>query len=426
MLKKLLLSLSFIVAVTAAFAQELSKEELKAMKRQKKALMQMIGDAEKAIPTDPAGALNTLKPAFDSDYKHLVINEPYLWYVSAMSKLGVLNQENVKKSEGQSYDSNKLYTYALDVYNELAKCDSLDNLPDAKGKVKPQYTAQITKTMYEIRPHLFNGGADFYNDEQFRASGEMFSAFVKSAEHPRLAEFNLVAQDIYNTASFYACMCGIRLEDYKIVMDHIDVAVLDSANAETAYQFKCEAQSALGDTVGWITTLKECSAKYPDNAYFYQSLIQYYDSNNKRDELSSFVDEMIAKDADNAMFVYIKGYIAQQDSLYDDAIGHYNKALEIDPSYQSALTNLALCYLNKAQEYQTTQATTNIKDKAKMKKDKEILDGYYRQALPLYERLRSLVPDKKEVWVFGLYNCYYQLNMEDKLAEIEPLLPKDE
>lgn len=425
MLKKLLLSLTLVMAVTAVFAQELSKEELKQMKRQKKALMQMISDAEKAIPTDPAGALNTLRPAFDGDYKHLVLNEPYLWYVSAMAKVGVLNQENVKHSEKQPCDLNKLYRYSLDVFNELSRCDSLDNLPDAKGKVKPQYTTQIKKVMYETRPHLFNGGAHFYNEEQFREACDMFSAFVESAAHPVLAEFNLTSDAINTTASFYACMCGIRLEDYKMVMSHIDAAVLDPANAETAYQFKCEAQSALGDTVGWINTLKECSSIYPDNAYFYQALIQYYDSNNKRSELLQFADEMIAKDSDNALFVYVKGYIAQQDSLFDDAIDWYKKALEIDPVYQSALTNLALCYMNKAQEYSNSQASTNVKDKAKIQKDKEILAGYYRQALPLYEKLREIVPDKPTVWVFGLYNCYYNLNMEDKVKEIEKLLPED-
>ena len=54
-------------------------------------------------------------------------------------------------------------------------------------------------------------------------------------------------------------------------------------------------------------------------------------------------------------------------------------------------------------------------------KDKEILNGYYKKALPLLEKLRQLQPEKYELWLANLTNCYYNLNMTAELKEIEKL-----
>ena len=104
----------------------------------------------------------------------------------------------------------------------------------------------------------------------------------------------------------------------------------------------------------------------------------------------------------------------------DAAIEWYIKTLEIDPNYESALSNLALCYIQKAQDYDMN-STTNPNNKKQLAKDKEIKDGYYNQALPLLEHLRALYPDKTDLWLTNLMNCYYNLRNAKKLEELEKL-----
>ena len=77
--------------------------------------------------------------------------------------------------------------------------------------------------------------------------------------------------------------------------------------------------------------------------------------------------------------------------------------------------------LVKAQEYATAQSSTKVTDKKKLAKDKEILNGYYKKALPLLENLRKQQPEKYELWLANLTNCYYNLNMTAELKEIEKL-----
>ena len=60
-------------------------------------------------------------------------------------------------------------------------------------------------------------------------------------------------------------------------------------------------------------------------------------------------------------------------------------------------------------------------DKKKLAEDKKVLEGYYNKALPLLERLRSVAPDKHELWLTNLINCYYNLNMDAKVEELEKL-----
>ncbi len=429
MIKRLFLSVTLMLAVAVTFGQELSKEELKAQKRQKKALMSLIGDAEKAILDNPAGAIDALRPALEGDQSSLVANETYLWYVLANAKLGVMNQELLKAQEGQSYDEKKVYLYCHDLFKHLALCDSLDNVPDEKGRVKPQYSDQIKKMLLDNWSHLFNGGAYFYNAGDYKNAYNLFDMFVVSAKFPRLAEFDLMNApgmiENIRLAALYSVNSATEAEDFAAALKHIDLAVQDSANAMNAYQLKAQAQSQLGDTVAWINTLKECSQMFPNNPYFYQNLIQYYDSNNKRNEMIAFADEMIAKDPRNVFFLYVKGYMAAQEQNWDKAIEEYKKALEVDPNYESAILNLSICYLQKAQEYRNSEASTKVTDKAKIAKDKEILDGYYRAALPLCEKMRQLYPDDPSKWSYGLAQCYSFLGMEKEFNEIEKYLPKD-
>ena len=222
-------------------------------------------------------------------------------------------------------------------------------------------------------------------------------------------------------AAYNMSLSGMQLKDYEKVLSHVDLAMLNPQMAPSAFRYKTVAHLELGDTAQWLDDCMEGAKKFPEDAYFYQSLIQYYDSRNESDKLNALADELIASDPANPFFVYLKGYIAHQKQETDAAIEWYEKTLAVDANYESALNNLSRCYLFKAQEYATAQSSTKVTDKQKLAKDKEILNGYYKKALPLLEKLREIQPEKYDLWLANLTNCYYNLNMTDKLKELEKL-----
>lgn len=407
-----------VLGATFAFGQELTKEELKQQKRQIKALMNVVNDAETNLQSDPVGAANALRPVVKNS---LVNKDARVWFVSATAKKAVIDNENNKRVEGAEYNEEMLYSYTYEVGYDIEKCEECDNLPDAKGRIKPRYAEQLKVLYTQMYGQFYNAGAYYYGNEDYNKAYDLFKMFIDTAD--KLYMLEVMPMDTVNVpvAAYNMALCGMQMEDYAKVLTHVDMAMANEQMAPAAFRYKTVACVELGDTASWLELCKEGTARFPEDAYFSQSLIQYYDSRGESDKLNALADDLIATDPNNPLFVYLKGYIPHQKEDYDTAIEWYNKTLEVDPEYSNALSNLARCYLQKAYLYSVEQSSTKLSDKKKIAKDKEILNGYYNQALPLLEKLRINCPDKTDLWLTNLINCYYNLNMSDKVKELEKL-----
>ncbi len=417
-MKKIVMSIAFVLAATFAFGQELTKEELKQQKRQIKALMNIANDAEVNLLADPVSAVNSMKEVVNSP---LVNKNPYVWFVTASARKAAIDAENRKRAEGAAFDETRLYTYTLDLGSELEKLEMYDNMPDAKGRIKPKYNEFLITTYAQEFGQFYNAGAYFYGEEDYAKSYDLFKMFIDASD--KLYKAGMMPKDTVNVpvAAYNMALSGMQLKDYEKVLTHVDMALSNPQMAPSAFRYKAVAHLELGDTATWLNDCLEGVKKFPEDAYFYQSLIQYYDNRNESDKLNALADELIQSNPNDPLFVYLKGYIAHQKQDIDTATEWYEKTLEVDPNYESALSNLSRCYLIKAQEYSAAQASTKVTDKKKIAKDKEILSGYYNKALPLLEKLRQQQPEKYDLWLANLTNCYYNLNMTDKLKEIEEL-----
>lgn len=417
-MKKLALSLAFVLMGSFAIGQELTKEQIKEQKKQRKALMTMVQDTEAKIQQNPVAAANALKTATSNE---LVNTDAYVWFVSTSAKKAVIDNENRKRAEGAAFDEPLMYSYVYELGTDLANCEKYDNMPDAKGRIKPKYSEFIKMTYAQQFAQFYNAGAYYYGNEEYEKAYNLFKMFIDSSD--KLYKEGLIQKDTINVpvAAYNMSLCGMQLENYDMVLTHVDLAMQSSQMAESAYRFKAAAYLEKGDSATWLNMCKEGITKFPSDLYYSQSLIHYYDSRNQSEELGKLADDLMATDPSNPLFVYLKGYIAHQKEDFDTAIEWYEKTLNVDPNYENALSNLGRCYLIKAQEYSTAQSSTKVTDKKKIAEDKKILDGYYNKALPLLEKLREVAPDKHDLWLMNLTNCYYNLKMTDKLEELEKL-----
>lgn len=417
-MKKLVLSLAFVLMGSFAIGQELTKEQIKEQKKQRKALMTMVQDTEAKIQQNPVAAANALKTATSNE---LVNTDAYVWFVSTSAKKAVIDNENRKRAEGAAFDEPLMYSYVYELGTDLANCEKYDNMPDAKGRIKPKYSEFIKVTYAQQFAQFYNAGAYYYGIEEYEKAYNLFKMFIDSSD--KLYKEGLIQKDTVNVpvAAYNMSLCGMQLENYDMVLTHVDLAMQNSQMAESAYRFKSAAYLEKGDSATWLNMCKEGITKFPSDLYYSQSLIHYYDSRNQSEELGKLADDLMATDPSNPLFVYLKGYIAHQKEDFDTAIEWYEKTLNVDPNYENALSNLGRCYLIKAQEYSTAQSSTKVTDKKKIAEDKKILDGYYNKALPLLEKLREVAPDKHDLWLMNLTNCYYNLKMTDKLEELEKL-----
>ena len=339
------------------------------------------------------------------------------------------------------YDTLQVYNSALNMCRYYFKCDELAQVPNEKGKIKNKYRKSNSATMLNERGNLINGGIQYYNTylgSQSKEDGQkaldFFGTYVDFANHPMFEKENLLQTDtILPTIAYYASMVATRLEDYPSVLKYAPYAKDDKEVGKFAMELESTALKAEGDTAKWIASLQEGIQKYPDHQFFFGNLIDYYSNSNKYDEALKFADNMLAKDPNNTFYLYVKGYLyhnmytvlrekdaAQAAEALNKAIEFYQKTTEIDPNYAEAYSNLGLVYCLQAQDF-SEKATTDVND-PKYQQDQAALKVFYEKARPCYEKARQLQPEKKELWLNGLYRVYYNLQMGPEFEEIESLM----
>ncbi len=421
-----------VMSVSITFAQADDKAAKKAAKEAAKALKAEIKEANKVL-REAQGQLNAVDGNIDQANaliesaianKHTASN-PDTWYTAGKIQEKIYNTENEKMYLQQAYDQAKFFGSLSKMFDYFLTCDSLEQIPDAKGKVVAKYRPEMTDLLSRIRINLVSGGVTYFNENNNEKAFELFSKYIDVADAPMFAALNYAETDsLMHEIAYYATLAGLKMEDYHKALKYVDLAMKKEDVAQKAIEYKAMSYINLGDTANWINALKEGVEKYPAVEYFYSNLISYYNTNGDTKDLVAFADEMLAKNP-LPIFRFVKGYVYQNQKEYDKAVEEYKICIEQDPGYTGAYRNLGICYCQMAQDLSDAASTLDIKSKA-YKAKKEEINAYYKLALPIYEHLRKIDdgsdPDVKNAWTNGLYTCYYMLNMGKEFEEIEKLM----
>ena len=437
MKKVLLFMAAAVMSVSVSFAQDDAKAAAKAAKAAAKALKAEIKAANNVL-REAQGILNAPEGgdmnAANNLIQQAMVNvhtrdNPDTWNVAGLIQQKFYMSEAEKLYLTQPYDTAAFYGSLSNMCEYFIKCDELEQKPDANGKVVVKYRPANKEQVYVNRPNLLNGGIFYYNKGQFDKAHSLFSQYISTASSSLLAEYNITPEtDEYLTdiAAYYSVQAGLQAGNHELALVNMDLAKQskDPAMASSIYRLEASSYLSLGDSVKWIELLKAGVERAPEDQYYYSNLISYYVSNKKNDELMAFADEMVAKNP-QPIFRYVKGYLYQNMKEYDKAIEEYKIVLEQDPTYASAYHNLGICYSDLAQQVSDASASMNFRSK-EFKAAQEKMKEYYRLALPMFEKLRTLDdgtdPERKIAWTSGLYNCYYILNMGTELEEIEKII----
>lgn len=125
---------------------------------------------------------------------------------------------------------------ALDAtYTAAAECYKYDQLPNAKGKIKPKYSKVNAVRLYQLRPNLINGGG-FFQGKDNKKAFKLLSYYVTSNSEPM---FNEVKTDAakdpnYLNAAFFAGYMAYMDHDWANAEKYAGMAVNDSANGANA------------------------------------------------------------------------------------------------------------------------------------------------------------------------------------------------
>lgn len=338
-----------------------------------------------------------------------------VWLLLFESQRKQYDQGNEKLYLKEKYDTTALFLVGKRMFDTLEGLDSLDRLPDARGKVKLKYRDRSAELLNIYRPNLFNGGVFFMKKHDFSRAYDFFDTYINSTVKPMFARYQYAERDKrLPEAAYWASYCGYKLEKPQLTLRHTYQALKDSVHLPYMLQYLSETYKLEKDTARYVQTLKDGFSKYPKFPFFFPRLIDYYSHIGAYDEAMKSCDEALQTDSVNTLFRYAKSSLLL-------TMGRYKQSFAISKALIAENDTLADAYLNAGLALFDQAVELDKKTQSGSKKYNQILE-LYRKAMPYLEKYRAMAPDQKDKWALPLYTIYLNLNMGKQFDEIDKLI----
>lgn len=93
-------------------------------------------------------------------------------------------QGNERMYLRQKQDTAALFKLALKMFRDYQSMDSIDALPDKKGRIRIKYRENHSGFLTGYRPNLYNGGVFFLRRNNYQEAFTMFDAFLDCQRQP--------------------------------------------------------------------------------------------------------------------------------------------------------------------------------------------------------------------------------------------------
>lgn len=387
-MRKTVLMAVMLCASTVAMAQDEIKTILKS-KAYDEALSLVKTNLSKLTDEDKAKAYNKLV-----DLSMEKVNkEQNIINANQMA-------EQLKQGKVEAYDTLGFYNAIYNALNDGIEADKYDQLPNAKGKVKPKFHTSNQNRLYNLRVYLINAGQEAAQAERNADVLKYWGTYVTSADANLFKDMENKQPDQYlgQVASFSARF-AIQAQDFKLADKYLDVAMRDTVEYKEALNLKFYvAQQQLKtkeDSLNYINQLKEYYAKDTNNDMIFGTLANMYGNMSMKAEAEQLIENKLSADPNNVTALSLKGQNAMNASKWDDAIGLYKKVVSLDDKNIIILTYLGFCINSKAAEISGDVTTQK---------------SLYKESVDYLEKARSLDPNREKAnWSYPLYQCYYVL-----------------
>mgnify|MGYP003179195487 FL=1 len=408
-MKRVLLTVALCVAASASFAQKKVVNEAQSIAKGSNA---DFGEARTLIK----GALEN--PETKDDAK--------TWYVAGFIEDQQFNAERAKQILGQQPNEPVMYEALYGILPYFQKAYELDQLPNEKGKVKPKYTKDIKSILSANHVYLFNGGAYYFDKQEYKKAYDFFNQYVEISELPMFAGTQTAEKDsTFMTVQFYAAAAASLAKDSRLAIAALERAKNTPYRQYDVYQYLCyeygEARTAQ-DSVMLEKTFEEGMQVFPDSAFFLNNLINTYIYSNRNEKALEMLNVAIQKNPNDANLYNVMGRVYETGLKdYANAEKNFQIALEKDPNLTDALSNIGRIYYN--QGVNKLSEANMINDSKKYQEELSMAKNLFKKALPYYKKAHEAEPEKMDNMI-ALRGIYYNLNMGPELEAIEAEMNK--
>lgn len=369
-------------------------------------------------PPDVNSAKEAILPALkDSTTKGLAGT----WFVAGeVFNEIILQQQKIENSDPKRVDRAIKISAAENALKYYMIADSMDQLPNKKGKIKPKYKKTIVERIKGLQPYFTEAASYYYDQKNFVKALESFETYMNYSKIPAMQGLGLEKDSLMNRIIYFAGLSAsnanmpkVADKYFEIVKDIEDPRVIE--DPKSIYAQLSNDYMNLKDTVNMLRILKLGVQKFPEESYYVRNLINYYINEEKLGEARIWVNQALVKDIKNAVLWNLKGRMIENDSI-EAAKLCYQKAIELDPSFPDPLGNLGRIYYNFAVD--ELNRVNAIREDKKYRAEKAKLKPLFEKPLPYFEKAYSLNPGERD-YVTALRGIYYNIGQEAKYKEMD-------
>jgi tetratricopeptide (TPR) repeat protein len=344
-------------------------------------------------------------------------NDATTWFVAGDVFNAVYTEQQKIEWTQKKGDKALMASSAENALKFYLTADSLDKLPNAKGKIAPKYHAKVVEKVKALQRCFTEGGSFYYEQKDFKNALKFFSTYVNYQNIPQMQGLGLEKDTLIPLITYYCGLCATQAEMPNEAVKYYEV-VKDKMDSKWIYARLSDDYSQLKDTVNMLRMFKLGAQKFPEESYYVRSLINYYINQNKMDEALSWINAAIDMDQKSAILWNVKGRILESKNL-EESKACYQKSIDMDPNFAEALGNLGRIYYNKAVE--ELDRINAIRDDKKYKIEKAKLRSTFETPRPYFEKAYSINPNERD-YVIALRGIYYNLGMDAKYQEMDKKL----
>lgn len=334
-----------------------------------------------------------------------------IWHVLTEAIRMQYEQGNEQLYLKQKYDTASLFNIERRMFQAYEAMDSVDILPDPKGRVELKYRKRNAEYLNRFRRNLYNGGTYFISKRNYLSAFNLFDTFLDCVRQPLFSSMKYsYSSPTELSAAYLATCCGAKIGVDSLALKYSEYALGYKPGREKLMQILAGIYYTQNDTVSYEKTLVTGFDENPKSEFFFTRLIDLLNNENAADSALLVADRAIAADSANLLFPYAKSNVLLNNGRYAECIDICDSLIHRNDSLAEAYYNAGVAYLNLAFEAENTS-----RKKSQIKK-------FYSSALPYMERYRELAPEQKDKWSAALYNIYLNLNMGKKFEEITNLL----
>ncbi len=362
---------------------------------------------------DYKGARECIEPALKDS---VTMNLADAWFTAGKIYYKLFDEEQRKAWLGQKADDDLMATSLMSAYDCLKKADELDQLPNAKGKVRPKFRKQIIEIVDVMKPGFINAGGYYFKNQRYE---DAIKAFEYYLDYPNLKFWEpekqqaLVTDSMIPTIQYYCGACASQANNSALALHYFKI--LDKTyqeqnrpikEQEEMFQFMIYENGRLQDSVALVEMYKEGVQRFPFNTFYARSLVNEYLSKNDLGSALSWIDTAIDNGDSTAVFYNLKAQILEHQNDIKGAETYYLKALEKDAEFADAMGSLGRIYYNQAVE--ELDRVNAIKSDKEYRKAKAEMESYFLKPMPYMEKAHEMNPQERD-YIVALRGIYYNL-----------------